>query len=308
MADPIPIAAPPVYQKPVVWIEFDLPAATALPVRDSSSEDFSTEKTETATDAASAEDDSAEKVKLTGQEEQIQMVPVEAVQAPQSDSQLKEPAKEQPLVYREEIVVSSGSLAVGLQQDQSSKPDKVTAVIDPVKVADEEPVQIQAVQSEDKVEAPAADDLKVAESAAIVPAVESVAAEPVAEPVPEIVPVVAEPAPVASEPVAAAPVVEAEPAKVAVPEIVPIAEPVAAEPVVAEPVPVAAPAAASGEKSSDCKVEYIVVKDDTPIVASAPEVVATIVEEPKAASARFDSRPNIRNKSKFGLKRRLSQH
>ena len=87
--------------------------------------------------------------------------------------------------------------------------------------------------------------------------------------------------------------------------------PVAAEPVVAEPAAViesVAPAAASWEKSSDCKVEYIVVKDDTPVAASAPQLeVPVAVEEPKPASTRFDSRPNIRNKSKFGLKRRF-QH
>ena len=54
MAEPILIAAP-VYQKLVGWIESDLPAAPALPVRKLSSEDSSTEKTETATDVASAE-------------------------------------------------------------------------------------------------------------------------------------------------------------------------------------------------------------------------------------------------------------
>ncbi|KZS20599.1 Uncharacterized protein APZ42_012661 [Daphnia magna] len=188
-----PFPATPTFQKPEVWIESDVaapsqvdqqdtvlavleagqPAKVGTPVQvalnadnsneqDNSAENASTEKAETVTE--SNEDNSLEKM-------QVELVQsAEPVPLPQADSQVKDPVEQQqqqPLIYREEIVVSSGSLAVGHQGDAqvSLKPAAVIAIPDRVTAAqvEEEAGQVQAVESDQKVEKPVAEDLKIEE-------------------------------------------------------------------------------------------------------------------------------------------------
>ena len=107
--------------------------------------------------------------------EKIQPVAEEAVNPPQSDSQVKATAEQpaagqqQPIVFHEEIIVSSDSIAIGQAPGAVSLPRPVVVAI-PERVQPEENekavvTDIKPIEAEQvKVEAPVAESLKIESS------------------------------------------------------------------------------------------------------------------------------------------------